>query len=80
MRNELQEHKHIHKHVYQNWNDVKTLDVKILELREQPDNVDLLISILAMIFSEADSLMEKGEEIKDFDIVNYVLAKALKAD
>lgn len=51
-----------------------------MELREQPDNVDLLISILAMIFADAEILMEKGEVIKDFDIVNYVLAKALKAD
>jgi len=33
-----------------------------------------------MICYEAEYLMEKGEVIKDFDIVNYVLANALKAD
>ena len=33
-----------------------------------------------MIYNAHDELMESGEEIKDFDLVNYVLASALKAD
>ena len=60
--------------------DVKTLDVKIFELREEPDNIPLLISILAYIHNESDMILENGEGIKDFDLVNYVLAKALRAD
>ena len=33
------ETKHITKYVVKNMQDVKTLDVKILELRENPDNI-----------------------------------------
>lgn len=36
---DLEEYKHIHTHVLKNNLDVKTLDVKILELREEPDNL-----------------------------------------
>ena len=64
----------------QNLNDVKTLDVKIMELRDDPNNLELLHSIMSWILFDAENLMESGEEIKDFDIVNYVLASALKAD
>ena len=72
---------HISKHMIKNHNDIKTLDVKILELREQPDDLDLLYSIMAMIYEEKDHRIEVGEaEIKDHDLVNYVLANALKAD
>lgn len=35
---------------------------------------------MAMIYEESETLMARNERIKDFDIVNYVLASALKAD
>ena len=57
---------------------MKTLDVKILELREDPSNIKLLYDVMAIICYQAEEL--KNQEIKDFDVVNYVLASALKAD
>jgi hypothetical protein len=59
---------------------VKTLDVKILELRENPDNIQLLLDVISLIYDQADSLADADSPIKDFDLVNYVLASALKAD
>ena len=50
------EEKHINRHLIKNGHDVKTLDVKIMELREQPENLDLLFSIMAMIYSEQEML------------------------
>jgi hypothetical protein len=49
---------HIQQHVFRNMQGVKTLDVKIIELKEQPDNVELLISILAMVFVEFEQILE----------------------
>ena len=63
-----------------NAQDVKTLDVKIMELREDPSNLDNLFAIISMIYENYYELEETDTEIKDFDIVNYVLANALKAD
>lgn len=56
------------------------MDVKIYELREEPENIELLLDIISIIFEEAESIVEEGKTIKDFDLVNYVLANALKAD
>jgi hypothetical protein len=47
---QFQEHMHIHKHVIKNMQGVKTLDVKIMELKEKADDVELLVSIMAMVF------------------------------
>ena len=74
------ETKHITRHILKNLQDVKTMDVKILELRENPENLQLLLDVISMIYNAHDELLESGEEIKDFDLVNYVLASALKAD
>ena len=74
------ETKHITKYVVKNMQDVKTLDVKILELRENPDNIQLLLDVISFIYDQQEQLIEAGEVIKDFDLVNYVLASALKAD
>ena len=35
---------------------------------------------MAMIYEDSEALMARNERIKDFDVVNYVLASALKAD
>jgi len=35
---------------------------------------------MAIVCYESEYLMEKGQQIKDFDVVNYILANALKAD
>jgi len=59
------------------------LDVKIFELREDPSNVDLLVEVLASICFYIESNAEQPEilqPIKDLDLVNYVLASALKID
>ena len=42
--------------------------------------MELLLSILSMVIFESEMLIERGEAIKDLDLVNYVLANALKAD
>jgi len=60
--------------------DVKTMDVKIMELRDEPDNIRLLLTVLSMICQDIDEIKGRGDEIKDFDLVNYILANALKAD
>jgi hypothetical protein len=74
------ETKHITKYIVKNSLDVKTLDVKILELRESPDNIQLLLDVISLIYDQSDTLADAGSPIKDFDLVNYVLAAALKAD
>ena len=51
-----------------------------MELREDPSNLDNLFAIISMIYENYYELEETDTEIKDFDIVNYVLANALKAD
>lgn len=51
-----------------------------MELREDPSNLDNLFAIISMIYENYYELEETDAEIKDFDIVNYVLANALKAD
>jgi hypothetical protein len=71
---------HVNKYIIRTLEDVKTLDVKIMELRDEPGNLDLLLDVMGMICADAESLVQKGEMIKDFDIVNYILANALKAD
>jgi hypothetical protein len=57
--------------------DVKTLDVRIMELKEDADNVELLLTILSMVIQEFPHI---EQPIKDLDLVNYVLANALKID
>lgn len=69
---------HITKHILRTESDVKTLDVKILELKEDPSNLQLLVDVMAMIYSHLEFLQD--EPLRDFDLVNYVLAAALKSD
>ena len=71
---------HIFKHIIRVDNDVKTLDVKILELREDPHNIQLLYDVIAIIYRDYETLINQGKFIKDFDVVNYILACALKID
>jgi hypothetical protein len=71
---------HINKYIIRTLEDVKTLDVKIMELRDDPSNMELLLDVMGMVCADAELIAEKGEVIKDFDIVNYILANALKAD
>lgn len=47
---EMEELKHINRHLIKNMNDIKTLDVKIMELRDEPDNLQLLFDVMAMIY------------------------------
>ena len=70
----------MNKYIIRTLEDVKTLDVKIMELRDDPSNLDLLLDVMGMIVANSETLIEKGDIIKDFDIVNYILANALKAD
>jgi len=60
----------------------KSLDVKIYELRENPSDVDLLVDVLAYLIYTIDMMIEEDnmKPIKDIDLVNYVLASALKID
>jgi hypothetical protein len=44
------ETKHITKYIVKNSMDVKTLDVKVLELRENPDNIQLLLDVISFIY------------------------------
>lgn len=60
--------------------DVKTLDVKIYELREEPENLQLLLDVISMIYEQHEELAAGDAKLKDFDVVNYILAAALKAD
>ena len=60
--------------------DVKTLDVRIMELRDDADNIELLLTVLSLILEEAGLPASSREPVKDFDLVNYILAAALKAD
>ena len=41
---------HITKHIVKAEQDFKTLDVKILELKEDPENLQLLFDIMAQVF------------------------------
>ena len=61
---------HINKYIIRTLEDVKTLDVKIMELRDDPSNMELLLDVMGMICADAELIAEKGEIIKDFDIVN----------
>lgn len=47
------ETKHITRHFIQNHQDIKTLDVKIMDLKEDPSNIQLLLSVLSMIYENA---------------------------
>ena len=80
MEKDQQEMMDRNKHYLMNLRDTKTLDVKIMDLREDPSNVDLLLQVLSRIVMESEIIREEGEGVKDFDIVNYILANALKAD
>jgi hypothetical protein len=40
----------------------------------------LLYDVMAIIYRDYELLIHKGELIKDFDVVNYILACALKID
>lgn len=71
---------HITKHIVKAENDYKTLDVKIIELKENPDNLQLLFDIMAMVFNQEDQIKSGEVVLKDIDVVHYVLAKALKAN
>jgi hypothetical protein len=51
-----------------------------MDLREEPSNIKLLLSVISMIYENHQEMESKQQEIKDFDIVNYVLANALKSD
>ena len=53
---EFAEMSHINEHYIRTQNDVKTLDVKILELREDPSNIKLLYDVMAIISYQADEL------------------------
>ena len=48
-----------------------------MELKENADNLELLLTIISMVIHEFPYLTEPP---KDLDLVNYVLANALKAD
>lgn len=48
-----------------------------MELKEDADNVELLLTILSMVIQEFEFI---DEPIQDLDLVNYVLANALKID
>jgi len=37
----------------------KTLDVKILELKEDPNNLELLFEIIAMIFQDSEEILKE---------------------
>ena len=79
----MSEFAHINKYFIRTMEDVKTLDIKILELKEDPSNLELLYDVLCMIIEHINTTLETGSEqehIKDFDMVNYILANALKAD
>lgn len=39
-----------------------------------------MLDVISIIYDKHDEIVEAGEAIKDFDLVNYVLASALKAD
>jgi hypothetical protein len=43
---------HITKHMVKNSYDVKTLDVKIHELKENPSDLKLLYAIMSMIYEQ----------------------------
>lgn len=60
--------------------DFKTLDVKILELKEDPDNLQLLFDVMAQVFQDEDRIRSGEIVVNDFDVVNYILANALKGD
>ena len=51
-----------------------------MELRDDPSNLDILMDVMGMIVADHQSIVDKGEIIKDFDIVNYILANALKSE
>jgi len=48
-----------------------------MELKEDADNLELLLTVLSMVVQEFEY---QTEPIKDLDLVNYVLANALKGD
>lgn len=71
---------HINKFFIRSHNAAKTLDVKIMDLQEDPKNLELLYDIMAHIIDNFHTLVDKKTPISDFDLVNYVLASALKSD
>jgi hypothetical protein len=71
---------HITKYIVKTQQDVKTLDVKIFELREKPDDIQLLLDVLSIIVDQEEEILQGEVPIKDFELVNYILANALKAD
>jgi hypothetical protein len=40
----------------------------------------MLYDVIAIIYRDYDILIKQGRMIKDFDVVNYILACALKSD
>jgi hypothetical protein len=46
---EMLETQHINRHFIKTGQDVKTMDVKIMELRDEPDNLQLLLDTMALI-------------------------------
>lgn len=60
--------------------EVKTLDVKMQDLKENPNDLELLYDVMAMVHLQAEELAARGQTIPGLDVVNYVLAAALKAD
>lgn len=40
----------------------------------------MLYDVIAIIYRDYDLLIKQGRMIKDFDVVNYILACALKID
>ena len=51
-----------------------------MELRENPDNLQLLFDVLALIFQYEEEIKLGKMQIKDIDIVHYILANSLKAN
>lgn len=50
---------HITQHVVKAMGSYKTLDVKILELKEDPNNLELLFEIIAMIFQDSEEILKE---------------------
>ena len=59
--------------------DVKTLDVKIYELREEPENLQLLLDVISMIYEQHEELAAGDAKLKDFDVVNYIFSRCSKS-
>lgn len=49
MHGEMKEFSHINKQYLENLKDTKSLDVKIMDLRDDPSNIKLLIQVISRI-------------------------------